>query len=199
VTDKDLPESGALPDAASITTLSSREIYRNQWMRLREDEILRSNGRRGIYGVVEKDESAIILPIDGDRIWLVEQFRYTIRERAIELPQGGWEKAVENPEDLARGELREETGLDAAGMKYLGCLWIAYGFTRQKQHVFVATGLTQRERDPDEEEHDIVVRCVPIAEFEQMMLDGVVRDGCTLAAWGLYLMWKARQARAYSE
>ena len=42
----------------TITTLSSREVYRNAWMRLREDEILRSNGQRGIYGVVEKDEAA---------------------------------------------------------------------------------------------------------------------------------------------
>ena len=63
------PDVGGAPP--SITTLSSREIYRNPWMRLREDEILRSNGVRGIYGVVEKDEAAIILPIEGDRIWLV--------------------------------------------------------------------------------------------------------------------------------
>src|SRR5277367_1381778 len=75
------------PQAAgrSITTLASREIYRNPWMRLREDEILRSNGKRGIYGVVDKDDCAIILPIDNDRIWLVEQFRYTIQQRALEL------------------------------------------------------------------------------------------------------------------
>jgi len=163
-------------------------------MRLREDEILRSNDRKGIYGVVEKDEAAIILPIEGERIWLVEQFRYTIQERALELPQGGWEMDVENPEDLARGELKEETGLHAANMVYLGCLWIAYGFTRQKQHVYLATGLTQVEKDPDEEEHDIVVRNMRIDEFEQMMLDGNLRDGCTVAAWGLYLMWKARGA-----
>lgn len=188
--DRDKPSAHP---AASITTLSSREIYRNPWMRLREDEILRSNGKKGIYGVVEKDEAAIIIPIEGDRIWLVEQFRYTIHERAVELPQGGWEMAVENPEDLARGELKEETGLHAANMIYLGQLWIAYGFTRQKQHVFVATGLTQVEKDPDEEEHDIVVRNIPVADFEQMMLEGKVRDGCTVAAWGLYLMWKARQ------
>lgn len=162
-------------------------------MRLREDDIIRSNGKRGIYGVVEKDEAAIILPIEGDQVWLVEQFRYTIQERAVELPQGGWEMAVENPEELARGELKEETGLDAERMVYLGSLWIAYGFTRQKQHVFLATGLTLRETDRDEEEHDLSVRRVSIAEFEQMMLDGVVRDGCTVAAWGLYLMWKARQ------
>jgi len=192
VTKASTPEHISDP-APSITTVSSREVYRNNWMRLREDNILRSNGKKGIYGVVEKDDSAIILPIDGGHVWLVEQFRYTIQERALELPQGGWEMEVENPEELARGELKEETGLHAAEMTRLGCVWIAYGFTRQKQHVFLASGLTQMETERDEEEHDLLVRRVPIAEFEQMMLDGLIRDGCTLAAWGLYLMWKARQ------
>ncbi len=80
----------------TITTLSSREVYRNPWMRVREDQILRSNGERGIYGVVEKDDAAIILPIDNGRVWLVEQYRYTIQERAIELPQGGWEREIDS-------------------------------------------------------------------------------------------------------
>jgi 8-oxo-dGTP pyrophosphatase MutT (NUDIX family) len=187
------PKSGNLPDphGRSITTLSSREVYRNPWMRLREDEILRSNGKKGIYGVVEKDEAAIIIPIQDDRVWVVEQFRYTIQERAIELPQGGWEMEIESPEELARGELREETGLQAAEMTCLGWLWIAYGFTRQKQHVFLATGLTETEKEPDEEEHDIIVRTLPVSEFEQMMMDGRVRDACTVAAWGMYRMMQA--------
>jgi 8-oxo-dGTP pyrophosphatase MutT (NUDIX family) len=161
-------------------------------MRLREDEILRSNGKRGIYGVVEKDESAIIIPIDGDCVWLVEQFRYTIQERAIELPQGAWEMAIEDPVELARGELKEETGLIAETMTYLGAHWIAYGFTRQKQHVFLATGLREAGKEPDDEEHDMVVRRIPIREFEQMMRDGIVSDGCTLAAWALYLLRKGQ-------
>ena len=182
-------DGGSLP---SITTLSSREVYRNHWMRLREDRILRSNGEPGIYGVVEKDDAAIILPIDHDRVWLVEQFRYTIQERVLELPQGGWEMEVEHPEELARGELREEIGMEAAEMTHLGTLWIAYGFARQRQHVFLATGLTATEKDPDPEEHDLAVRPVPVEEFEEMMRSGVIRDNCTLSAWGLYLLWKAR-------
>jgi ADP-ribose pyrophosphatase len=177
----------------TITTLASREVYRNPWMRLREDDILRSNGKRGIYGVVDKEDAAIIIPVEGDRVWLVEQFRYTIQERALELPQGGWEMEVEHPEELARGELKEEMGLDAARMTYLGWLWIAYGFTRQKHHVYLATGLTQTEKDPDPEEHDLVVRSASVAEFEAMMLDGTIRDNCTVAAWGLYLLWKAKK------
>ncbi len=182
----------------TITMLSSREVYRNHWMRVREDEVLRANGEKGIYGVVEKHDAAIILPIESDgpgheRIWLVEQFRYTIQERALELPQGGWEKDIENPEELARGELREEIGMDAAHVTRLGTLWIAYGFLRQRQYVYLATGLTPAKANPDVEEHDLTARAVPMAEFERMMCDGTIRDGCTLSAWGLYQLWKARQ------
>lgn len=178
----------------TITTLSSREVYRNHWLRLREDEILRSNGDRGVYSVVDKDDCAIILPIHDGRIWLVEQFRYTIQQRAIELPQGGWEMEIENPEELARGELKEETGLVAERMTYLGYLWIAYGFLRQREHVFVASGLKMSEPDRDAEEHDLAVLSLPVEEFERMMLEGEIRDASTLAAWGLYLMWKAKNA-----
>jgi ADP-ribose pyrophosphatase len=177
----------------SITTVASREVYRNHWMRLREDEILRSNGKPGIYGVVEKDDAAIIIPIDSGNIWLVEQFRYTIQERALELPQGGWEMEIDNPEELARGELKEELGLHADSMIYLGWNWIAYGFCRQKHHVFLATDLTPTEKDPDDEEHDLIVRSMPIVEFEQKILDGTILDNCTMAAWAMYMLWKAKQ------
>ena len=183
----------------SITRLASREVYRNPWLRVREDEILRSDGKRGFYGVVDKDDCAIILPIDHGRVWLVEQFRYTIQERVLELPQGGWEMQVENHEELARGELKEELGLEAKEMTYLGTLWIAYGFANQKQHVFLATGLTPTDKEPDPEEHDLVARSVPVEEFEEMMLSGVIRDNCTLSAWGLYLLWKARRGAAPRE
>jgi len=186
------PTSSPVP-APSITTLSSREIYRNRWLRLREDRILRSNGKEGIYSVVDKDECAIILPIENGRVWLVEQFRYTIQERAWELPQGGWEKAIVDPEELARGELKEETGLHADRMVRLGTLWIAYGFARQKQHVFLASGLKQAKTDRDAEEHDLVVRSFAIEDFERMMREGTIADASTLAAWGLYQLWMSGQ------
>jgi 8-oxo-dGTP pyrophosphatase MutT (NUDIX family) len=179
---------------ASITTLASREVYRNHWLRVREDRILRTNGVEGIYSVVDKDDCAIILPIDNGRVWLVEQFRYTIQERALELPQGGWEMDAVDAEEMARGELREETGLHAEQMTRLGALWIAYGFARQKQHVYLATGLTQADTDRDPEEHDLAVHSVTVEEFEKMMLDGKITDLSTVGAWGLYLLWQRQGA-----
>ena len=195
--DKDIRDTAAAKhDGASehsIKTLSTREVYRNHWMRLREDEILRSNGQKGIYGVVEKDDAAIIIPIQDGTIWLVEQFRYTIQQRAVELPQGGWERADVDPEELARGELKEETGLHAATMTHLGTTWVSYGYARQRQHVFLATGLTPSETDRDAEEHDLEILNMPVAEFERMMREGEIRDDCTLAAWALYLLHEKQQ------
>jgi ADP-ribose pyrophosphatase len=179
--------------AMAIRTLSSREVYRNQWMSVREDAIERSNGAPGIYGVVDKHDCAVILPIDGDHIWLVEQYRYTIGARALELPQGGWESEIASPEDLARGELREETGLLAGRMTELPWMWIAYGFARQRQHVFVAEELTPGPTQRDHEESDMQVLRLPIPAFEQKLRTGEIRDACTLAAWATYLLWRNGQ------
>lgn len=177
-----------------IRTISSREVYRNPWTRVREDVIERENGQRGIYGVVDKDPAAIVIPLehtgDGEFIYLVEQYRYTVSGRFSELPQGGWEMADVNPEEIARGELREETGLSAGKMTQLGTLQIGYGVMNQKHHVFLAEELTEGEPDPDSEEMDLVVKRVRVSEFEAMILKGEIVDNCSVAAWGLYKIWR---------
>ncbi len=98
-----------MPDLP-IRTISSREVYRNHWTRVREDVIERSNGERGIYGVVDKDPACIVLPIErtsqGDFLTLVHQFRYTVQGSYYELPQGSWEREDVVPEELARGALQ---------------------------------------------------------------------------------------------
>ncbi len=179
-----------------IKTIGSREVYRNKWTRVREDVIERANGERGIYGVVDKDPACIVIPIEstpeGEFIHLVEQFRYTVGARFMELPQGSWETADVNPEEMARGELREETGLRAARMILLTTLQIGYGVMNQKQSVFLAEGLTQGDHDRDAEETGLEVHRVTVAEFEAMLLDGRIVDNCSAAAWGVYRLWRER-------
>ena len=177
-----------------IKTISSREVYRNPWTSVREDVIERANGKRGIYGVIDKAPASIIIPLDhapeGDFVYLVEQFRYTVGGRFMEFPQGGWEEADVVPEDLARGELKEETGLSAATMTHLADLQIAYGVMNQKHHVYLAEGLTPGETNPDPEETDLTLHRYSVEQFERMLLDGTIVDNCTAAAWGVYLVWK---------
>jgi ADP-ribose pyrophosphatase len=179
-----------------IKTISSREVYRNPWTSVREDVIERANGQRGIYGVIDKDPASIIIPLDvtdeGQFVYLIEQFRYTVGARHLELPQGGWEIADIVPEELARGELKEETGLSAERMTQLATLQIAYGVMNQKHHVFLAEGLTIGEATPDPEESDLVLHRVSVGEMEAMMLDGTIVDNCSVAAWGLYRLWRER-------
>jgi len=168
---------------------------------VREDVIERANGERGIYGVVDKDPACIVIPLDatpeGDFLYLVEQFRYTVGARFLELPQGGWELADANPEEMARGELREETGLSTERMTLLTTLQIGYGVMNQKHHVFLAEGLSQGAPDRDAEESDLEVLRVSVAEFEAMLLDGRIVDNCSAAAWGVYRLWRERRQRPH--
>jgi ADP-ribose pyrophosphatase len=183
----------------TIKTISSREVYRNPWTRVREDVIERENGQRGIYGVIEKDPACIVIPIeksaDGEFVYLVEQYRYTVQARFKEFPQGGWETADVVPEELALGELKEETGLIAERMTLLGEMWIAYGVMRQKHYCFLAENFTHGATEPDPEETDLKLFCVSVQEFERMVLASEIQDNCTLAAWGLYRVWREKNPR----
>lgn len=180
----------------SIKTISTRVVYRNPWTSVREDVIERGDGKRGIYGVIDKDPACIVIPLDatpdGDYVYLIEQFRYTVLGRYMEFPQGGWETAEVIPEELARGELREETGLIAGKMTPLTTFQIAYGVMNQKHHCFLAEDLTMGEAEPDAEEHDLVLHRVPVERFEAMILDGTIVDNCTVAAWGIYKLWREK-------
>lgn len=120
-----------------MRTLSSRVVYRNRWMSVREDRITREDGPEGTYAVVDKPDFALVIPYENDGFWLVEQFRYPIRRRAWEFPQGSWNAVSGAPEDLARAELAEETGLLASQVENLGHLYGAYGFCSQGFGVYL--------------------------------------------------------------
>lgn len=155
-------------------------------MTVREDEVKRDNGQRGIYGVVEKHDSAVILPIDGDHIYLVEQFRYPIGRRSLELPQGSLERGGVTPEEIARAELQQETGIIAAKFEPLGSFIIAIGYSNQRDYVFLATGLTFAAHAPDREEHDLLLHRMKLRDFEKKIRNNTIDDAQTLAAWAFY-------------
>ena len=160
--------------------------------------IERADGQRGIYGVVDKDDSCLVIPLeastDGEFLYLVSQYRYTVGKRLMEFPQGTWEGSDADPTTIARGELREETGLRADRMTPLASLQIAYGVLNQVQHIFLAEDLTQGEHERDAEETDLEVHRVSVAEFETMLLDGTIVDNCSVSAWGIYRLWRGRKS-----
>nr|WP_083407746.1 NUDIX hydrolase [Mycolicibacterium rutilum] len=172
-----------------IERLASREVYRNPWMALREDDIRRPDGSGGVYAVVEKPTYALVIPRDGDRFALVEQYRYPIGLRRWEFPQGTAPGGRElEPADLAAQELREETGLRAERLDRLGQLDVAPGMSSQRGWVFLATGITEGEHEREHEEQDMHSAWFDRAQMEQMMRDGVITDAQSMAAWTLLLL-----------
>jgi ADP-ribose pyrophosphatase len=173
----------------TIKTLSSRQVYRNQWMTLREDRVRRADGSEGIFGVVTKPPFALIIPFDRGHFHFVEQYRYPVQGRFWEFPQGTWEERPDaTPEMIAAGELKEETGLTAGRMTHLGDLWMGYGFMHQVMHVFLAQELTQGEASLGPEEGDLVCHRFPAAEFDQLVNDGRMKDVASLSAYALLRM-----------
>jgi 8-oxo-dGTP pyrophosphatase MutT (NUDIX family) len=161
-------------------------VYENRWMRLREDRFERADGAEGVYAVVEKSPAAVVIPLDGDELVLVNQYRHPVGERFWELPQGAWDgEDAPEPERLARGELAEETGLRAGSMDLLGRLYFAYGITGQAFDVWLATELVQGEQALEPEEEGLLVGRFPVGEVEAMVLDGTIADSATVAALGL--------------
>ena len=168
-----------------ILKTRSSVVYQNRWMTVREDEIVRADGSKGIYGVVEKSDFAVIVAISASDVYLVEQYRYPVEGRFWEFPQGSWEEQTIDPLTLARAELREEMGLEAAAMQHVGHLFLAYGFCTQGYDVFLASELVQLDAQREPEEQGLLVQSFPIAQIEAMIANGEITDATTIAAFGL--------------
>jgi 8-oxo-dGTP pyrophosphatase MutT (NUDIX family) len=168
---------------------SSREVYRNPWIRVREDDVELPDGSTGIYGVVERPHFGLVLPREDDGFWLVQQFRYPLGRRVWEFPQGTWSAGHDgSAEELARAELAEETGLRAGRLTPLGHLDLAPGLSNQEFDVWLATELTPGEVDREATEADMVHEFVPEAELREMVRTGRFTDGPSLAAYSLWLL-----------
>jgi 8-oxo-dGTP pyrophosphatase MutT (NUDIX family) len=173
-----------------VRTLSSRQVYRNAWMSVREDEVALPDGTPGLYGVVDKPDFALVVPREPDgSLWLVEQHRYPVRRRGWEFPQGSWGQAAGGSQvELAAAELREETGLQARTLRHLGHLFEAPGFCSQGFDVYLAEGLQAGPVDREATEQDMRHQRVTDEEFRRMVRAGQVVDGASVAAYGLLLL-----------
>jgi len=162
--------------------LSSTVVYENDWMQVREDDVVNPGGGRNLYGHVRfKNVAVAILPVDADEnTWLVGQSRYTLGEYSWELPMGGAPKS-EAPIDAAKRELREETGLTASDWEELLRLHVSNSITDEVGFAFVARELEQGETAFEETE-DLSIRKLPVEEAIRMALEGEISDAISVAA-----------------
>ena len=164
-------------------TKSTNVPYENQWIRVEHNEVITPGGSPGIYGVVRFKYRAVgIVPIDENGFtWLVGQFRYAVDEYSWEMPAGGC-PVGEDIENTARRELLEETGLIAETLTpLLDNVQLTNSVTDEIAWVFVATGLTVTQPEPEDTE-ELAVRRLPLTDAIQMVLDGEINDAFTIMA-----------------
>jgi 8-oxo-dGTP pyrophosphatase MutT (NUDIX family) len=155
--------------------LSSREIYKNEWLKLREDQVITPSGTAGIYGVVETHPALTIIPLTADlQTYLVGQFRYTLNVYSWEVPEGGGNEG-ETLLEGAKRELLEETGLLAKNWTELGTAYTSNSFTDEIGYIFLAQDLTQKAPQPDNTE-DLQIKKIPFMDAYEMVLNGEIKD-----------------------
>ena len=169
------------------TRVSTKKVYENNWISVREDAVIQPDGARGIYGVVHFKNIAIgVLAVEDDSVYLVGQYRYPLEQYSWEIPEGGCGEG-EDPLGAAQRELEEETGLRARHWRKLGEAHLSNSVSDELAIWFVATGLTQGEHRPEGTEQ-LEVRRVTFAEAFRMVTSGEISDAISqLAIMGFRL------------
>ncbi len=169
----------ARPQWQSVT---SDTVFQNPWIRVESHDVIAPTGRPAHYGLVKFANRAIaVLPLHDDgTVSLVGQARFAIDAYSWELPEGGG-PLDEDPHDAAIRELREETGLVAADLREILSFDMSNSVTDEVAICFLATGLSQSDRAPDETEVFDYAR-VPFKILLDAVIKGQVRDGLTVVS-----------------
>ena len=164
-------------------TLSSRQVYANPWIVVREGQILNAKGKPGIYGVVSYRNRAVgVVPVDDEgHTYLVGQWRYCHGRYEWEIPEGGCPEG-ESSLQTAHRELREETGLLATRIEPLRLgLELSNSISTEVCDLYLARGLSQGPADPEDCEELRVWR-LPLSEAVAMAKDGRIQDSPSVIA-----------------
>ncbi len=168
------------------STIRSQRVYSGRVISVDVDEVRFPNGTTGNLEMVRHSGASAVLPFltepgsDDPQLLMIKQFRYAAEQYMIEVPAGRLEPA-EEPEVCARRELLEEVGCRAAKLTRLTTFYTTPGFTDERIHLFMATGLTRgaMAHEDDEFIETVVVR---MSEALTMIENGKITDGKTIVA-----------------
>lgn len=166
--------------------ISSRRVFSGKVVSLDVDHVQFPNGTTGELEIVRHPGASAVVPILGDKpspdpeIVLIRQYRYAAEDFLYEVPAGRLNHN-ELPEDCARRELQEETGYSADRLERLTTIFTTPGFTDERIHLFLATGLTEGE--PSVETDEILdLEVLRLSSIVEMIRAGRITDAKTLVA-----------------
>jgi 8-oxo-dGTP pyrophosphatase MutT (NUDIX family) len=163
-------------------TVSTRIVYDNSRLCLKEDQVIQPDGEPGSYVYLEFPWPVVaIVPVDEDRhVYLVRQWRYPWERNSWEIPAGHGEP-WETPFEAAQRELAEEVGLEASEWEPLGEGYSS-ATLNARYHLYLARGLSPARRSPtrDGAESDMIARRVPMAEAVEAAMIGRIEHGMSV-------------------
>ncbi len=163
------------------TVVKSEMIYSGRIVHLRVDTVRLPNGRESQREIVVHRGAVCIVPVQDDgTILLVRQFRLAAGKVLLEIPAGTLEEG-EEPAACAARELEEETGYRATTLLPLFQSFLAPGYSTERIHAYLATGLTPGHAHTDADENVELVP-LPRAEAERRILAGEIEDSKTISS-----------------
>lgn len=184
--DADKPNDLFQTDPAELTErkLESRRLFTGAVFDLEVDRVALPNGKPSTRELIRHKGAVAVIPIFPDHTVAVEeQYRYAVDKILIEIPAGKLDAPDEDREEAAKRELREETGLIAGKLTCLGDYYGSPAIVDERITLYLATDLSEGERDLDDDEF-LSVRRVPLSDLADAMLAGRITDGKTQAAIG---------------
>lgn len=176
-----MPDSPADRARTPWRTLTSRNVYANRWISVREDVAQMPDGRTTLYGVVQCAPAVGVLPFLDDRtVVLVGQYRYVARGFFWEMPTGAM-RPGEAEEDAVQRELAEEAGYEATRLVKLATFVSSKSVVDETAHLYLAEGLRPAAQEPDPTEF-IEVRPFPFDEVLRMVERSEIVDAMTVVA-----------------
>ena len=167
-----------------IKRLSEKVIFKTKLFTIKDTELQLENGDQVTYQIMEKADTALIVPINEDgNLILVKEFYNAINEYQLGLPKGRIELGL-NEFETANKELQEEIGYKTKKLDSLGTVTMSPGYFTQKTHIFLARDLKESKLDGDEPEELEVIK-YPFNEFEKLIDEGKLTESRMIAA--LYL------------
>ena len=161
--------------------LTSRPVYENRWIRVREDQVELPDGRTTLYGVVQCADCVGVLPfLDPDTIILVGQYRYVAGDFYWEMPTGAM-KPGESEEAAVQRELAEEAGYEAGRLVKLCAYHTSKSVVDETANIYLADGLRPVARRADPTEF-IEVCAFPFDEVVRMVERDEIKDSMTIIA-----------------
>lgn len=156
--------------------ISGKQVFSGILLQVHCDQVQLPDGNTSVREWIDHPGAAAVVPVfdDGTTI-MVKQYRYPVGRTFLEIPAGKCDVAGENPEDVARRELEEETGWKAGQLRSLGAFYPGIGYSNECIHFFLATELVQGVRMEGEGEF-IDTHVMPLLQCLSMVENGEILD-----------------------